>query len=189
MTQTFIDTIIVVTMTGLVIVTTGAYKLVDPDTGEQMSAALMTGEGFAAGLPGQWGHWVVTLGLALFAFSTLLGWSYYGERNMEKMFGVKSVMPYRVFFCLIVFVGATTELEIVWSFSDVMNGLMALPNLIGLVVLSGLIVRETRSYLAFDPKLTASREEVHAALAEDPGFQAWRAQEDELDGMEPATRQ
>src|SRR5699024_3717238 len=76
-----------------------------------------------------------------------------------------------------------------WSFSDVMNGLMALPNLIGLVVLSGLIVRETRSYLAFDPKLTASREEVHAALAEDPGFQAWRAQEDELDGMEPATRQ
>ena len=189
MTQTFIDTIIVVTMTGLVIVTTGAYKLVDPDTGEQMSAALMTGEGFAAGLPGQWGHWVVTLGLALFAFSTLLGWSYYGERNMEKMFGVKSVMPYRVFFCLIVFLGATTELEIVWSFSDVMNGLMALPNLIGLVVLSGLIVRETRSYLAFDPKLTASREEVHAALAEDPGFQAWRAQEDELDGMEPATRQ
>src|SRR5699024_210615 len=118
--------------------TTGAYSFVD-DAGEQISAALMTGEGFSQGLPGSWGHWVVTLALALFAFSTLLGWSYYGERNMEKIFGIKSVMPYRVIFSLIVFVGATTELEIVWSFSDVMNGLMALPNLIGLVVLSGLV--------------------------------------------------
>lgn len=181
MTQTFIDTIIVVTMTGLVIVTTEAYTFVEG--GEQISAALMTGAGFSEGLPGQWGHWVVTLSLALFAFSTLLGWSYYGERNMEKIFGVKSVMPYRVFFSLVVFVGATTELEIVWSFSDVMNGLMALPNLIGLVVLSGLVVRETNAYLAFDPKLTASREEVHAALADDPGFKEWRAQEDELDSI------
>ncbi len=183
MTQTFIDTIVVVTMTGLVIVTTGAYTFVE-EGGEQISAALMTGAAFSEGLPGNWGHWIVTISLALFAFSTLLGWSYYGERNMEKIFGVKSVMPYRVFFSLVVFVGATTELEIVWSFSDVMNGLMALPNLIGLIILSGLVTRETKAYLEFDPKLDASREEVHAALANDPGFQAWRAQEDELDRLQ-----
>lgn len=185
MTQTFIDTIIVVTITGLVIVTTGAYTFVD-DGGEQISAALMTGAGFAEGLPGQWGYWIVTLSLALFAFSTLLGWCYYGERNIEKIFGVKAVMPYRVVFSLIVFVGATTELEVVWSFSDVMNGLMALPNLIGLVILSGLIVRETNTYLTFDPKLTATREEIHEMLADDPGFRDWRAQEDELDAIQDA---
>src|SRR5690625_230136 len=180
MTQTFIDTIIVVTITGLVIVTTGAYTFVD-DGGEQISAALMTGAGFAEGLPGQWGYWIVTLSLALFAFSTLLGWCYYGERNIEKIFGVKAVMPYRVVFSLIVFVGATTELEIVWTFSDVMNGLMAFPNLIGLFAMSGLIVRETRTYLAFGPKLTATREEIHDALRDAPGYIQWHEQEDGLD--------
>ncbi|MHA3685216.1 alanine/glycine:cation symporter family protein [Leucobacter sp. HY1908] len=181
MTQTFIDTIIVVSMTGLVIVTTGAYKLIDPETGEQMSAALMTGEAFSAGLPGDWGHWVVTIGLAMFAFSTILGWSYYGERNMERVFGRGAVMPFRVVFSLVVFVGATTQLAVVWSFSDVMNGLMALPNLLGLLILSGLIARETRSYLKFDPKLTATKAEIEAALAGDPGYQEWRAHEEELD--------
>ncbi|MBL3701063.1 alanine/glycine:cation symporter family protein [Leucobacter luti] len=181
MTQTFIDTIIVVSMTGLVIVTTGAYTLADPATGEQLSAALMTGEAFSQGLPGQWGHWVVTIGLAMFAYSTILGWSYYGERNVERVFGRGAVMPFRVLFSLIVFGGATTQLTLVWSFSDVMNGLMALPNLIGLLILSGLIARETRAYLRFDPKLRASKREIEEALADDPDFQAWKAREDEMD--------
>ncbi|WP_017791748.1 alanine/glycine:cation symporter family protein [Leucobacter salsicius] len=185
MTQTFIDTIIVVSMTGLVIVTTGAYKLIDPETGEQMSAALMTGEAFSQGLPGEWGHWVVTTGLAMFAFSTILGWSYYGERNMERVFGRKSVMPFRIVFSLVVFVGATTQLAVVWSFSDVMNGLMALPNLIGLLILSGLIARETRSYLKFDPKLVATKAEIEAGLANDPGYREWREHEEELDRTKP----
>ncbi|QIM17083.1 sodium:alanine symporter family protein [Leucobacter insecticola] len=179
MTQTFIDTIIVVSMTGLVIVTTGTWKSVDPETGEQMSAALMTGEAFSNGLPGQWGHWVVTIGLVMFAFSTILGWSYYGERSLARIFGRRSVMPFRILFSLVVFVGATTQLSVVWSFSDVMNGLMAIPNLIGLLILSGLIARETRAYLKFDPKLRASDAEVREALRDDPGYREWQALEDE----------
>ena len=184
MTQTFIDTIIVVTMTGLVIVTTGTYTLFEAGTESQLSPALMTGEAFSSGLPGQWGHWVVTIGLALFAFSTILGWAYYGERNMVKIFGRLSVMPFRVLFSIIVFVGATTNLAVVWSFSDVMNGLMAIPNLIGLLILSGLVARETRAYLRFDPKLRATPEEIQTALADEPGFQAWKAREEQLDGGE-----
>lgn len=180
MTQTFIDTIIVVTMTGLAIVVTGAWSAVDA-AGDQISAALMTGEAFTQGLPGEWGHWVVTIGLILFAFSTLLGWSYFGERNIERIFGRKAVMPFRVFWSLVVFVGATTQLSVVWSFSDVMNGLMALPNLIGLLILSGLIARETKMYLKFDPKLVATKEEIHAAFADDPAFQEWNTQEEKLD--------
>ncbi|MEB4613301.1 alanine/glycine:cation symporter family protein [Leucobacter sp. M11] len=183
MTQTFIDTIIVVTMTGLVIVTTGAYSLIDPDTGEQLSAALMTGQAFSSGLPGDWGHIVVTLALAMFAFSTILGWSYYGERNVVRIFGRSLVLPFRVIFSLVVFVGATTQLSVAWSFSDVMNGLMAIPNLIGLLILSGLIARETKAYLRFDPKLRATPEEIQAALVDEPGFQQWRRQEAVLDGI------
>ncbi|MGI5996610.1 alanine/glycine:cation symporter family protein [Saccharomonospora viridis] len=147
MTQTFIDTIIVVSMTGLVIVTTGAW-----DSG--LEGAEMTAEGFTRGLPGEWGHYVVTAGVVFFAFSTILGWAYYGERCMERLVGVKGVMPYRVVFTVVVLVGATTELSVVWAFSDVMNGLMALPNLIGLVLCAGLIARETRQYLAVDPDLS-----------------------------------
>ncbi|MGO2003322.1 MULTISPECIES: alanine/glycine:cation symporter family protein [Micrococcaceae] len=175
MTQTFIDTIIVVSFTGLVIVTTGAWSETDPETGEQISAALMTGEAFSHGLPGEWGHWVVTIGLVLFAFSTLLGWSYYGERNMEKLFGRRTVMPFRVVWSLVVFIGATVQLEVVWAFSDVMNGLMALPNLIGLIVLSGLIVRETRWYLKHDPKLEATKDEIEAFMKDQPGWDQWKS--------------
>ncbi|WP_417220787.1 alanine/glycine:cation symporter family protein [Arthrobacter sp.] len=175
MTQTFIDTIIVVSFTGLVIVTTGAWKEVDPETGEQISAALMTGEAFTHGLPGEWGHWIVTIGLVLFAFSTILGWSYYGERNMERLFGRRTVMPFRVVFSLVVFIGCTVELGVVWAFSDVMNGMMALPNLVGLLVLSGLIARETRHYLKHDPKLEATKEEIEAFMADRPGWEEWKS--------------
>lgn len=175
MTQTFIDTIIVVTMTGLVIVTTGTWNQQDPASGEQIEASLMTGEAFSHGLPGDWGHWVVTLSLVLFAFSTILAWSYYGERNIERLFGRRWVMPFRVVFSLVVFIGATAELEVVWLFSDIFNGLMALPNLIGLLVLSGLIARETRYYLQHDPKLEANAEQIEAFMAERPGWEEWKA--------------
>ena len=180
MTQTFIDTIIVVSMTGLVIVTTGAYAFVDEATGEQIPAALMTGEAFTHGLPGEWGHWIVTIALAMFAFSTILGWSYYGERNIEKLFGRKVVMPFRVLFSLVVFIGCTTQLELVWNFSDVMNGLMALPNLIGLLLLSGLVARETRHYLKHDPKLRASQAEIDEFMKDQPGWREWRYDEPAL---------
>lgn len=174
MTQTFIDTIIVVTFTGLVIITTGVWKATD-EAGEQLSASLMTGEAFSFGLPGQWGHWIVTVSLVLFAFSTILGWSYYGERNFERLFGRRAVVPFRIFFSLVVFVGCTTELEVVWNFSDVANGLMALPNLLGILILSGLIARETRFYLKHDPKLEASKEEIEAFMADQPGWAEWKA--------------
>ncbi|WP_211331386.1 alanine/glycine:cation symporter family protein [Flaviflexus salsibiostraticola] len=154
MTQTFIDTIIVVTCTALVLITTGAWA-----TSED-NAAFATGEAFSSGLPGQWGHWVVTISLALFAFSTILGWCYYGERCVERLVGRGGVMPYRVIFCIVVYIGATTSLSLVWGFADVMNGLMALPNLIGLLVMSGLIARETRHYLQNDPDLRASKAQV-----------------------------
>ena len=192
MTQTFIDTIIVVTCTGLVIITTGAWNVVDPATGEQISAALMTGEAFSHGLPGQWGHWVVTLGLVMFAYSTILGWSYYGERNMERLFGRRAVMPFRIAFSLVVYVGCTVQLGVVWNFSDVMNGLMALPNLVGLLILSGLVVRETRHYLKHDPLLEASKEEVEAFMAGHPGWADWKAgdlvgsSQSEVAGVAPA---
>ncbi len=177
MTQTFIDTIIVVSCTGLVIITTGVWNSIDPETGKQISASIMTGQAFSHGLPGEWGHWIVTVGLVLFAYSTILGWAYYGERNIERLFGRRAVMPFRVLFSLVVFFGCTVQLGVVWNFSDVMNGLMAIPNLIGLLILSGLIARETKFYLKHDPKLEASRAEIEAFMAGDPGWEEWKASE------------
>ena len=152
MTQTFIDTIIVVTFTGLVIVTSGVWE-----QGRE-AAGTMTAEAFAEAMP--YGDKLVAVSIAFFAFSTILGWSYYGERCAERLVGRIGVMPYRMIFTCVVFVGAVTELEVVWNFADVMNGLMALPNLIGLLVLSGLIVRETRHYLDNDPKLEATTAQI-----------------------------
>lgn len=158
MTQTFIDTIIVVTMTGLVIVTTGVW-----DQGEE-AAGTMTAAAFSAGLGSQWGGTIVSMSVVFFAFSTILGWSYYGERNAERALGDWASLPYRMIFTCVVFLGATTELSLAWTFSDLANGLMALPNLIGLIILSGLVARETKAYLAFDPSLRARPEDVEKFL-------------------------
>ncbi|WP_280415824.1 alanine/glycine:cation symporter family protein [Nocardia carnea] len=143
MTQTFIDTLVVVSFTGLVIVVTGVWKT-------DASPATFTATAFADALPGTWGSVIVTVSIVFFAFSTILGWSYYGDRCIEFLFGNALVLPYRIVFIVVVFVGATRELETVWLFSDVANGLMALPNLIGLLILSPLVYRETRAY--FDRK-------------------------------------
>ncbi|QFG38666.1 AGCS family alanine or glycine:cation symporter [Paracoccus pantotrophus] len=177
MTQTFIDTIIVVSCTGLVIITTGVWKQVDPQTGSQISASIMTAEAFSHGLPGQWGHWIVTVGLVLFAYSTILGWAYYGERNLERLVGHRGVLPFRILFSLVVLLGCTVQLGVVWNFSDVMNGLMAIPNLIGLLILSGLIARETRFYLRHDPRLEANRQQIEAFMKGQPSWEEWKASE------------
>ncbi|MBD8507681.1 sodium:alanine symporter family protein [Hoyosella sp. G463] len=158
MTQTFIDTIIVVTFTGLVLITTGVWE------GDREASGTMTADAFDAGLPGEWGHYVVALSIAFFAFSTILGWSYYGERCVERLVGRRGVVPYRAVFTGMVFVGAVSQLTLVWTFADVLNGLMAIPNLIGLLVLSGLVARETRHYLANDPQLRASARDVDAFM-------------------------
>lgn len=159
MTQTFIDTIVVVSFTGLVLVTSGEWV-----QGKE-AAGTMTAVAFREAIPGGFGDKIVAVSIAFFAFSTMLGWSYYGERCMERLFGRGGVVPYRVLFTAIVFLGAVTELTVVWNFSDVMNGLMAIPNLLGLLALSGLIVRETRHYLANDPQLRANAADVDAFMA------------------------
>jgi alanine or glycine:cation symporter, AGCS family len=155
MTQTFIDTIIVCTITGFAIIATGAWMRIDEVTGAGYSGAPLTIHAFSTGLPGEWGGYIVSVGLALFAFSTLLGWSYYGERNMEYLFGTRVILPYRIVFIIAIFLGSfvltlpdVRGFELVWDFADVMNGLMAFPNLIGLLLLSGVVARETRAYFA-----------------------------------------
>ncbi|MCQ9344077.1 alanine/glycine:cation symporter family protein [Corynebacterium kozikiae] len=160
MTQTFIDTIIVVSMTGLVIVTTGVWE------GGRAAAGTMTADAFRAGIGADWGGTIVSLSIVFFAFSTILGWAYYGERSAERAFGILGSLPYRLIFTCVVFLGAITELHLAWSFADLANGLMALPNLIGLIILSGLVARETKAYLKFDPKLRAGSEEIERFLAE-----------------------
>lgn len=177
MTQTFIDTLVMVTFTGLTLIVTGVWNARDPETGERMSAALMTSEAYAQGLPGDWGHYIVTLSLVLFAFSTILGWAYYGERNIERLFGIRAIRPYRFVFTVGVFIGCIAELDLVWTFSDLANGLMALPNLAGLLLLSGLVVRETRAYLHHDPKLIATKSEIEIFMEGRPEWNEWKASE------------
>lgn len=137
MTQTFIDTIIVCTMTGLVLILTGAWS-------NGQTGAELTTTAFQSGMPG--GAYIVTIGIILFAYSTILGWCYYGEKSIEYLFGVKSVVPYRVVFVLFIGVGAVSKLSLVWNISDTLNGLMAVPNLIGLIMLTPVVVAETKKY-------------------------------------------
>ena len=139
MTQTFIDTIVVCTLTGFVIISSGLWN-------SGFDGAELTTVAFSSSLPGNIGGIIVSIGLMLFAYSTLLGWSYYGEKSLEYLFGESLVKPYRIIFCIVVFFGAIVKLQLVWSIADVFNGLMAIPNLIGLLALSGIIVAETNKY-------------------------------------------
>ncbi|MBT9460337.1 MAG: sodium:alanine symporter family protein [Rugosibacter sp.] len=138
MTQTFIDTLVVCTMTALVILTSTAWT-------QGVSASELTSVSFAQTL-GQSGAVLVAIATALFAYSTLIGWNYYGEKAIEYILGSKAIPSYRVIFVALVVVGSLTSLEFVWSFSDLMNGLMAVPNLIALLILSPVIRRETERY-------------------------------------------
>jgi AGCS family alanine or glycine:cation symporter len=139
MTQTFIDTIIVCSLTGFVILSTGAWQ-----TGK--TGAELTTIAFNHSLPGNDGGIVVAVGLILFAYSTMLGWSYYGEKALEYLLGEKFVKPYRIVFSIAIFFGAYTKLELVWAAADVFNGLMAIPNLIALLALSGVVASETKLF-------------------------------------------
>ncbi len=147
MTQTFIDTIVVCSLTGLSIIMTDSWKAVD-EFGKQVTGAKLTALSFDSALPGELGGMIVAVGLILFGYSTVLGWSYYGEKSLEFLLGERSVVSYRILFTLMVAVGAVTKLDTVWLISDVMNGLMALPNLVGLLLLSGVVVGVTRTYFS-----------------------------------------
>lgn len=145
MTGTFWDTIVVCTITGLCIASSGVLGSVDA-SGEYITGAALTITAFQTVL-GEAGAILVSVSIALFAFSTILGWEYHGEKAFEYLFkGPKYNMIYRVVFSLIVFVGATTSLQIVWDFSDIANALMAIPNLICLLLLSGEIAKEMNDY-------------------------------------------
>lgn len=153
MTGTFWDTIVVCTITGLCIASSGVLGMVDAK-GEYVKGAALTIAAFRSAL-GDAGAWLVTIGIALFAFSTILGWEYHGEKAFEYLFGTHRYnMIYRVLFSLIVYVGATTSLNIVWSFSDIANALMAIPNLITLLVLSGSIAKDVEE---FQPVIEAEK--------------------------------
>lgn len=138
MTQTFIDTLVVCTATALVILTATAWQ-------DGVKANILTSVSFAETL-GMTGTYIVAIATALFAFSTLIGWSYYGEKALEYLLGEKAIIVFRVVFVAAVIVGATRELKFVWDFSDLMNGLMAIPNLIGILLLSKVVKEESQRY-------------------------------------------
>ncbi|WBW99673.1 alanine/glycine:cation symporter family protein [Oceanirhabdus sp. W0125-5] len=141
MTGTFIDTIIVCTMTGLVLIQSGLWS----DAGLEGTA--LTSAAFKSGLPIEAiGGFIVTFGILFFAFTTILGWNYYGERCTEYLFGVKAIKWYKIIFIGIVAVGPFLKLELIWTIADIVNGLMAIPNLIGLLALSGVVIGETRKF-------------------------------------------
>jgi len=139
MLGTFIDTLVICTMTGLVLVVTGVWS------GEPQGAA-MTLSAFKAQLP--FGEVILSVCIVLFAFSTMLGWSYYGERCAEFLAGPRIILPFRVLWVIGIFVGTQMSLDLVWKMSDALNGLMAIPNLIALVLLAPVVFRLTREYFA-----------------------------------------
>ncbi len=137
--EVFVDTILVCTATGFVVLLTGEWT--SGATGAALSA-----KAFETGLPGVWGDLIVTLGLVLFAYSTILGWSFYGETAASYLFGTRVILPYRLIWLIFTFVGATGSLSLVWSISDTLNGLMAIPNLVALLASGTVIRRALRSF-------------------------------------------
>lgn len=125
--EVFVDTILICTTTGLVILVTDGWS-------SGATGAALTVQGFSSGLPGTWGGVVVTTGLVLFAFSTLIGWSYYGETGAVYLFGARAAMPYRFLWLVFIYLGAIGSLKLVWDIADTLNGLMAIPNLISVLL-------------------------------------------------------
>ena len=143
MLEPFIDTLVICTMTGLVIVVTGAHTL----GREDLVGAALTAYAFESSL-GTSGAAVVGIGLSLFAFSTIIAWSYYGDRSARFLFGESAVRPYRVVFTFLVLIGAAVPLKLVWNLADITNILMALPNLLSLALLAGLVQRLKKAYFS-----------------------------------------
>ena len=138
MLGTFIDTIVICTMTGLVIILSGQWS-------GGLNGASLSSEAMNTLMP-NFGAWVITFGLILFAFTTILGWSYYGERCVEFLFGVKAIIPFRIIWVIAIPIGAVLKLDFVWLLADTLNGLMALPNLIALLLLSPVVFKLSYAY-------------------------------------------
>ncbi|MDR0421209.1 MAG: sodium:alanine symporter family protein [Prevotellaceae bacterium] len=134
---TFWDTVVVCALTGLVIINTGAWK--SGATGFELTQLAFSEIPF--------GKTILGLALLMFAFTTIIGWSYYAEKSIEYLFGRKAILPYKIAYLIMVFSGAVFSLDLIWNFADITNGLMAIPNLIALILLSGVVVAETKKYL------------------------------------------
>jgi alanine or glycine:cation symporter, AGCS family len=139
--EVFVDTILVCTTTGMAILVTGVWS--GGTTGAELA-----GQAFSTGLPGTWGNIVVTTSLVLFAFSTVIGWSYYGETGIVYLLGPKAVMPYKVAWLVFIYLGAVGSLHLVWDVADTLNGLMAIPNLIAVLASIGLLRRLMREFFS-----------------------------------------
>jgi alanine or glycine:cation symporter, AGCS family len=141
--EVFVDTMLVCSVTGLVILVTGVWD--DGATG-----AALAGQAFSVGLPGTWGNIVVTTSLVLFAFSTLIGWSYYGETGIVYLFGARAAVPYRLLWLVFIYLGAVGSLHLVWDVADTLNGLMALPNLVSVLASIPILLRLKREFFAME---------------------------------------
>jgi AGCS family alanine or glycine:cation symporter len=139
--EVFVDTILVCVSTGMVVLLTGEWT-------KGTTGAALAARAFETGLPGVWGDVVVTLGILTFAFSTLLGWSYYGETAIEYLLGTKAILPYRLLWLVAAYAGAVGSLHLIWDIADTLNGLMALPNLVGLLLLAKVVKRSLAEFAA-----------------------------------------
>lgn len=142
MTGTFIDTMVVCTMTGLTLIVTGTWNHLEYEGDRMTTEAFRIGFGSAPMI----GQSIVTIGLIFFAFTTIIGWNYYGERCSEYLWGVGSIKIYRIVFILLIASSAIVKFEIIWILADILNGLMAIPNLIALLGLSSVVIHETKTY-------------------------------------------
>ncbi|MDH5572440.1 MAG: sodium:alanine symporter family protein [Gammaproteobacteria bacterium] len=144
----FVDTIIICTMTALVIVISGMWGEARP---ADLTGAALSAHAFSQMLGSSSGGWIVGFGLVFFAYSTIIAWSYYGDRCANFLFGQKAILPYRIIYTLLIIVGATIPLKLVWNFADIANMLMAVPNLISLILLAGLVKQLSKEYFDRHP--------------------------------------
>lgn len=155
MMGTFIDTLVVCTMTGLVLIVTGAWN-------SGLKGAELSSSAFATAFPG-FGQYFLAIALVVFAFTTILGWAYYGEKCWAYLFGSRVEVPYRMLWTLFVRVGAVTHLDFVWLLADTLNAFMAFPNLVSLVLLSPVVRKVTNDYFAGKANAVPVRYKMSAA--------------------------
>lgn len=155
--EVFIDTLVICTMTAMVILTSGILE-----TGVETDASVLVAHAFSTGFPA--GKFIVTIGLVLFAFSTILGWEYYGETSMRYLLGDKIAWPFKIVYIAMVFVGATIDLGAIWTIANILNGLMAIPNLIALVALSGVVIALAKDFFKDPHRIRQSPDEYKHLL-------------------------
>jgi len=139
--EVFVDTILICTVTGLVVIVTGEWS-------SGLDGAALSAKAFETGLPGTWGHIVVTGGILLFSFSTLIGWSYYGETGIVYLLGSRAAVPYRLVWLVFIYLGSVGTLQVVWGIADTLNGLMAVPNLVSVLGSIPLLLRLQREFFS-----------------------------------------